>query len=55
MSRDIMLERLLEIHDGEAIAIEHRRDISVVIIMEFLDEQFGRHSRRAAERVVKHN
>ena len=52
---DIMLERHLEIHDGKAIVIKHRRDISVMMIMELLDEQFGRQSRRAAERVVNHD
>jgi hypothetical protein len=46
---DIILDRLLEIHDGKAIVIKHRRDISVMMIVEILDEQLGRESRRAAE------
>ena len=53
--RDIMLERHLEIHDGKAIVIKHRRDISVTMIVELLYEQLGRQSRRAAERVVNHD
>src|ERR1700690_1843864 len=53
--RDIMLDRPLEIHDGKAIVIKHRRDISVMMIMKLLDEQVGRQSRRAAERVMNHN
>src|ERR1700677_4193738 len=40
--REIMFDRHLEIHDGEAIVIKHRRDIGVMMIMELLDEQLGR-------------
>jgi hypothetical protein len=49
--RDVIFDRLLEIHDGKAVVVKHRRDIGVMMIVELLDEQFGRESRRAAERV----
>src|SRR5580692_7350595 len=52
---DVIVERLLEIHDGEAIVIEQRRDISVIMIMKFLDDQLRRQSRRTAERVVNYH
>ena len=50
-----MFGRHLEIHDGKAIMIKHRPDISVIMIVELLDEQLGSQSRRAAERVVNHD
>src|ERR1700683_1516823 len=52
---DIILDGLLEIHDGKAIMIKHPRDVSGMMIVELLDEELGRQSRRAAERVVNHN
>ena len=35
--------------------IKHLRNISVMMFVELLDEQLGRQSRCAAERVVNHN
>ena len=49
---DVVVERLLEIHDGEAIGVEQRRDIGVIMIMEQFDHQLRRQGRRTAERVV---
>src|SRR5208282_5625531 len=52
---DVIVERLLEIHDGEAIVIKQRRDISVMMIMKLLDDQLRRQGRRTAERVVNYH
>jgi len=43
---DIVVERFLEIHDGEAIVIKQRRYISVMMIVKLLNEQLGREGRR---------
>jgi hypothetical protein len=42
---DVIVERLLEIHDGEAIVIKQRRDIRMMIIMKLLDDQLRRQGR----------
>jgi hypothetical protein len=42
---DVVIERLLEVHDGEVIVIKQRRDISVVMIVKLLDNQLRRQGR----------
>jgi hypothetical protein len=44
-----MLDRHLEVHDGKAIMVKYSLYISVIMIMELLDEQLGRQSRCAPQ------
>ena len=47
--------QLFEIHDGEAIVIKQRRDISVMMIMKLCDDQLRRQRRGTAKRMVNYN
>ena len=49
---DVILERFLVVHDGQACGIKQLRDIRSVVIVELLDKQLRCISRRAAEGVV---
>jgi hypothetical protein len=51
----VILERLLKIRNGHAILIKQRRDISVIVIVEFLEDALRHVGRSAAKRVVNYN
>jgi hypothetical protein len=46
---DVVVERRLEVHDGEAVVIEQRRDIGMMMIVKLPDNQLRRQGRRTAE------
>jgi hypothetical protein len=53
--RDVILDRLLAICNGEAIAIKQRRDIGVLMIVKLVEEDLRREGSCAARRVLNHN
>src|SRR5580698_911675 len=46
---EIIPERLLEIRNSQAIVIEHRRDISVILLVELLEDALRHVRRRTAK------